>query len=128
MADSPPGLVTRTSFNVPGGRAGSFAEICVGFTATPPAVRPPTRTVAPDWKFAPEIVSGEPAAGGPESGVRPWIMGCAGVGVGPLGVGVRVGVRVAVGGTGVKVFVGVRVGVEVRVSAGSASGGVASRR
>ena len=108
-AEPPPGFVTRRSFKVPGGSAGSCAEICVELaTVTLEAVTLPIRTVAPAMKFDPVIVADVPPPAEPESGVMRETLGTSGIGVGPDGV--SVGVGVGVGGTGVAVRVDVEVG------------------
>ena len=66
----PSGVVTITSWTVPGGRAGMVAvrEVLSG-TETPVAAAPPTVTVAGPARSVPEPVTTVPPAAGPDEGV-----------------------------------------------------------
>ena len=112
-----PGFVTDTSFRVPAGRAGAVAWTWVASTTwTAVAGTLPILTVAPATKPAPTIVVDIPPPEGPEPGLMTLTAGEPG-----RGVGVRDGVRVAVGvreAVDVEVRDGVRVGVFEAVKVG----------
>src|SRR5262247_2850279 len=66
-AGTPPGFVTITSCRVPAGREGVLAVMCVASTYTMDVKdAPPSLTAAPGRKLVPVIVTGVPAADGPE--------------------------------------------------------------
>src|SRR5258706_9253429 len=64
----PSGFATCTSAG-PAACGGVVAVIWLELpTLTPPAGTPPIRTLAPDWKFEPEIVTTVPPVIGPDVG------------------------------------------------------------
>ena len=78
--DCPSVLVTVTS-TTPAASAGVVAEMLAELlTVTPVAATAPNFTVAPDWKFAPVMVTAVPPTVEPEAGA---ILVAEGAGAGP---------------------------------------------